>query len=299
MTSATPGSSHVKEQMVGWAFKLCGLLSLFVTVGIAVVLFAEAAHFFGEVSVVEFLFGTEWTPLFTEKHFGILPLVLGTLLVSAIAMIVAIPLGILIAVYLSEYASARVRRSLKPILEILASIPTIVFGYFALLSVTPFLQKIIPGLSGFNALSPGIVMGIMILPFVVSLTDDAMTAVPHSLRMAAYGLGSTRLQVAFRVVLPSASSGVIAACVLAVSRAVGETMLVAIAAGMRPTFTLNPLVPVQTITAYIVQVSLGDTPAGTLEYRSIFAVASVLFVLTFILNMLAQKLRASFKFTYA
>ncbi|MDO8649277.1 MAG: phosphate ABC transporter permease subunit PstC [Candidatus Peregrinibacteria bacterium] len=285
--------------MVGWAFKLCGLLSLFVTVGIAVVLFAEAAHFFGEVSVVEFLFGTEWTPLFTEKHFGILPLVLGTLLVSAIAMIVAIPLGILIAVYLSEYASARVRRSLKPILEILASIPTIVFGYFALLSVTPFLQKIIPGLSGFNALSPGIVMGIMILPFVVSLTDDAMTAVPHSLRMAAYGLGSTRLQVAFRVVLPSASSGVIAACVLAVSRAVGETMLVAIAAGMRPTFTLNPLVPVQTITAYIVQVSLGDTPAGTLEYRSIFAVASVLFVLTFILNMLAQKLRASFKFTYA
>ena len=207
-------------------------------------------------------------------------------------------LGILIAVFLSEYASPKVRRALKPVLEILASIPTIVYGYFALLWVTPMLQQVIPSLGGFNALSPGIVMGIMILPLVVSLVDDGMGAVPHSLRMAAYGLGSTRLQVAFRVVLPSASSGVIAACILAVSRALGETMLVAIAAGMRPAFTLNPLVPVQTITAFIIQVSLGDTPAGTLEYSSIFAVASVLFVLTLVLNVFAQKLRHSFSFKY-
>jgi phosphate transport system permease protein len=221
------------------------------------------------------------------------------MLVSAIAMLIAVPFGILIAVFLSEYAPLRVRAVLKPILEILASVPTVVYGYFALLTVTPLLQAVIPSMSGFNALSPGIVMGFMILPFVVSLSDDAMRAVPSTLRMAAYGLGSTRLQVAFKVVVPSASSGIIAACILAVSRAIGETMLVAIAAGMRPVLTLNPLVPVQTITSYIIQISMGDTPTGTLGYSSIFAVATVLFILTFILNIAAQKLRASFAFHYA
>lgn len=298
MTPATIKASNVKEQLIGWVFRSCGLVSIFITLGIAVVLFVETGHFFSQVSIGEFLFGTEWTPLFIEKHFGILPLLAGTVLVTAISMLIAIPAGILIAVFLSEYAPAGVRRVLKPVLEILASIPTVVFGYFALLWLTPLLQSFIPSLAGFNALSPGIVMGIMILPFVVSLTDDAMSAVPHSLRMAAYGLGSTRLQVAFRVVLPSASSGIIAACILAVSRAMGETMLVAIAAGMRPVFTANPLVPVQTITAFIIQVSLGDTPAGTLEYSSIFAVAAVLFLLTLVLNVLAQKLRLSFAYKY-
>lgn len=291
-------SLRLKERLIGWAFKLCGIVSIFVTVGIVLVLFVETFRFFQEVSLAQFLFDTQWTPLFTDKHFGIWPLIAGTMLVSTIAMLIAVPLGILIAVYLSEYASPRVRGVLKPVLEILASVPTVVYGYFALLTVTPLLQTLIPSMSGFNALSPGIVMGFMILPFVTSLSDDAMRAVPSSLRMAAYGLGSTRLQVAFKVVVPSASSGIIAACILAVSRAIGETMLVAIAAGMRPVLTLNPLVPVQSITSYIIQISLGDTPAASLGYSSIFAVATVLFVITFLLNIFAQKLRSSFKFHY-
>jgi phosphate transport system permease protein len=299
MTSAASTASQAKERAVGWIFAACGFASILVTLGIAAVLFAETARFFRDVPAWEFLFGTQWSPLFTDKQFGMLPLLAGTVLVSAIAMLIAVPFGILIAMLLDEYVPQNIRRVLKPLLEILASVPTVVYGYFALLWVTPLLQRVIPGLVGFNALSPGIVMGIMILPFVVSLVDDAMGAVPHSLRAAAYGLGSTRLQVAFRVVLPSASSGIIAACILAVSRALGETMLVAIAAGMRPVLTLNPLVPIQTITAFIIQVSLGDTPAGTLEYSSIFAVASVLFVLTFGLNVLAQKLRRSFSHVYA
>lgn len=296
MTPRATASSPLKERLIAWSFKLCGLLSIFVTAGIVVVLFVETFHFFRQVSVADFFLDTQWTPLFSEKHFGIWPLLSGTILVSAIAMLIAIPFGVLIAVFLSEYASPPVRGLLKPVLEILASIPTVVYGYFALLTVTPLLQGFLPGLSGFNALSPGIVMGIMILPFMVSLSDDAMRAVPNNLRMAAYGLGSTRLQVALKVVVPSSFSGIVAACILSVSRAIGETMLVAIAAGMRPIFTANPMVPIQTITSYIIQVSLGDTPTGTLGYRSIFAVASVLFVMTFVLNIFAQKLRQSFAF---
>jgi len=288
-----------KERLIGWMFASCGTLSICVTLGIIAVLFWETIHFFHVVPLNEFLFGTKWTPLFSEKKFGILPLIAGTLLIASIAMIFALPLGLLIAIFLREYAPPRLRRLLKPVLEILAGIPTIVYGYFALLTVTPVLQKIIPSLAGFNALSPGIVMSIMILPLMISLSEDAIHAVPEHLRAAAYALGSTRLQVIFRVVLPSAMSGIVSACILSVSRAIGETMLVTVAAGMRPTFTMNPLVPVQTITAYIVQVSLGDTPTGTLEYSSIFAVAFVLFVGTFVLNIIAQKLRHSFRFSYA
>ncbi len=295
----TLAASRGTERLAALLFGFCGIVSVFVTVGIVVVLFSESVLFFREVPVWDFLTGTHWTPLFTTKHFGVLPLLAGTFLVSAIAMLIAIPFGILIAVYLSEYAPRHLRRLLKPVLEILASVPTVVFGYFALLTVTPLLQKIIPQLAGFNALSPGLVMGVMILPMVVSLTDDAMRSVSQSLRMGAYALGSTRLQVAFKVVVPSAMSGIIAACILAVSRAIGETMLVAIAAGMRPVFTANPLVPVQTITSYIVQVSLGDAPTGTLAYSSIFAVAALLFILTFVLNVFAQQLRLSFKSRYA
>lgn len=299
MKGSATAPSRLKERAIACSFGACGFLSIFVTLGIVIVLLWETVSFFREVSLLDFFGDIQWTPLFAEKHFGIWPLLAGTMLVSLIAMAIAIPLGIIVAVFLSEYAPDKVRRTVKPILEILASIPTVVYGYFALLTVTPLLQRIIPGLAGFNALSPGIVMGIMILPFMVSLTDDAMRAVPHSLRMASYGLGSTRLQVAFRVVVPSSMSGIIAAAILSVSRAIGETMLVAIAAGMRPTLTLNPLVPVQTITSYIIQVSLGDTPAGTLGYTSIFAVATVLFALTFVLNVLAQRMRQSFKHMYA
>jgi len=289
---------QIKEKLIGMVFGFCGMLSLLVTVGIVVVIFTETIGFFKEVSFFDFMFDTQWTPLFSSKRFGILPLLAGTFLVSAISIIIAVPLGIAIAVLISQYFSKKIRGFLKPILEILAGIPTIVYGYFALLFITPFLQKIIPSLSGFNALSPGIVMGVMILPLVVSLSDDAISAVSLETKMAAYALGSSKLQVIFRIVIPFSMSGIIAAIILAVSRAVGETMLVAIAAGMRPTLTLNPLIPIQTITSYIVQVSLGDTPAGTLEYRSIFAVASVLFVITFAFNIIAQKLRHSFKFKH-
>ncbi|PIR52481.1 phosphate ABC transporter permease subunit PstC [Candidatus Peregrinibacteria bacterium CG10_big_fil_rev_8_21_14_0_10_49_16] len=291
--------SKSNERLIQWTFALCGAVSIFVTLGIFAVLFWETFHFFQEVPLGAFLFGTKWTPLFVQKQFGILPLISGTLLIALIAMIIALPLGISIAIFLREYASSHLRRTLKPILEILAGIPTIVYGYFALLTVTPFLQKVIPELAGFNALSPGIVMGIMILPLSVSLSDDAIHAVPEHLRMGAYALGAKRLEVVFRVVLPAAMSGIVSAGILSISRAIGETMLVTIAAGMRPLLTLNPLGPVQTITAYIVQVSLGDTPTGTLEYSSIFAVATVLFLCTFFLNTIAQRLRQSFQHMYA
>ena len=255
------------------------------TVGIVGVLLFETVEFFAEVPIVEFLTGTEWTPLFANPKFGVWPLVLGTLLVSGIAMAVALPLGLLSAVYLSEYAPPPMRRILKPVLEVLAGVPTVVYGYFALLFVTPLLQSMMPSLSGFNALSPGIVMGIMILPLVSSLAEDAMQSVPNGLREGAYALGATRMQTALTVVVPAAFSGITAAFILAVSRAVGETMIVAIAAGQQPRATLDPRVPIETMTAYIVQVSMGDTPAGTLEYRTIFAVGMLLFVGTFGLNL--------------
>jgi phosphate transport system permease protein len=212
---------------------------------------------------------------------------------------VSLPTGLITAIYLSEYAPARVRRVVKPVLELLAGVPTVVYGYFALLFVTPLLQRYVPGLAGFNALSPGIVMGIMILPLVSSLSEDALTAVPDGLREGAYALGATRMQTALRVVVPAAFSGISAACILAASRAIGETMIVAIAAGQQPRLTLDPRVPVETMTAYIVQVSLGDTPTGTLSYRTIFAVGMLLFVSTFILNLISNWLRERFREEYA
>ena len=287
------------EQGVEWALRACAGVSILVTVGIVSVLAVETFQFFREVSPFEFLFGTVWTPLFFQKSFGVLPLVAGTLLVSAIAMAVAVPAGLLTAVYLSEYAPTKVRRLVKPVLEVLAGVPTVVYGYFALLFVTPLLQQVLPGLSGFNALSPGLVMGIMILPMVSSLSEDALHGVPRGLREAAHALGATKMQTTTRVVLPAALSGISAAGILAVSRAIGETMIVTIAAGQQPRLTANPLVPVETMTAYIVQVSLGDTPAGTLAYRTIFAVGMLLFVSTFLLNLASNWLRERFREEYA
>ncbi len=287
------------EFLIEWALFLCALLSVGTTAGIILVLAVETFAFLREVPITDFLFGTEWTPLFATPSFGVLPLVSGTVLVSAIAMLVALPCGLLSAIYLSEYADHRVRRAIKPVLEILAGVPTVVYGYFALLFVTPLLQRVIPGLAGFNALGPGIVMGIMILPLVSSLSEDAMQAVPRSLREGSYALGATKMQTSLRVVLPAAFSGITAACILAVSRAIGETMIVAIAAGQQPRLTWNPLVPVETMTAYIVQVSLGDTPQGTLEYRTIFAVGMLLFVGTFILNLVSAWLRERYREEYA
>jgi phosphate transport system permease protein len=278
---------------------LCALLSVATTVGIIAVLAVETAAFLREVPIGEFLFGTEWTPLFSTPRFGVLPLVVGTVLVSLIAMLVALPMGLLSAIYLSEYANSRVRRVVKPVLELLAGIPTVVYGYFALLFVTPLLQEFIPALTAFNALSPGIVMGIMILPLVSSLSEDAMRAVPNGLREGSYALGATRMQTSLRVVVPAAFSGITAAFILAVSRAVGETMIVAIAAGQQPNLTWNPLVQVETMTAYIVQVSLGDTPQGTLEYRTIFAVGMLLFLSTFGLNLVSAWLRQRYREEYS
>ena len=293
------GSRRLVEFVIERLLFLCAAGSILVTAGIILVLLWETVAFLREVPITQFLFGTVWTPLFLDKQFGVLPLVSGTLLASAVAMIVAVPAGLLIAVYLSEYAPATVRRVVRPILEVLAGVPTVVYGYFALQFVTPLLQTFVPGLAGFNALSPGIVMGIMILPLVSSLSEDALRSVPNGLREGAYALGATRMQTALRVIVPAAFSGISAATVLAVSRAIGETMIVAIAAGQQPRLTLDPRVPVETMTAYIVQVSLGDTPAGTLEYRTIFAVGMLLFVSTFILNLISNWLRERFREEYA
>lgn len=286
------------ERAIGAGLALCGSLSILTTIGIVAVLVVETFAFFRQVPIWQFLTDTQWTPLFANKHFGIWPLVCGTALTSAIAILVAMPLGLLSAIYLSEFAKDKVRQTVKPLLEILAGIPTVVYGYFALLFVTPLLQRVIPQLAGFNALSPGIVMGIMITPMVASLSEDAMYAVPQGLREAAYALGSSKLQVALRVVVPAAFSGIAASFLLAVSRAIGETMIVAIAAGQQPRLTLNPLVPVETMTAYIVQVSLGDTPTGTLEYNTIFAVGMTLFLSTLILNLVSLWLRERFREQY-
>jgi phosphate transport system permease protein len=287
------------ELLIEWGLFLCALLSIGTTIGIIVVLTIETVAFLREVPIAEFLFGTEWTPLFAVPRFGVLPLVTGTALVSIIAMLVALPMGLLSAIYLSEYANPSLRRILKPVLELLAGIPTVVYGYFALLFVTPLLQRFVPSLSGFNALSPGIVMGIMILPLVSSLAEDAMRGVPRGLREGSYALGATKMQTSLRVVVPAAFSGITAAFILAVSRAIGETMIVAIAAGQQPRLTFDPTVPVETMTAYIVQISLGDTPQGTLEYRTIFAVGMLLFVGTFGLNLVSAWLRERYREEYA
>lgn len=273
----------------------CGLLTILTTAGILGVLAVETLAFFSEVSPLALIFDTQWTPLFAEKHFGIWPLLAGTFLTSFIAISVALPFGLLAAVFLSELGSERARRVLKPALEMLAGIPTIVYGYFALVVVSPALQTIVPGLAGFNALSPGIVMGIMIIPMIASLSEDALYAVPQSLREGAYALGAAKLPTIFRVVLPSATSGIAAAVILAVSRAIGETMVVAIAAGQQPRLTLDPRVPIETMTAYIVQVSMGDTPTGTIEYRTIFVVGTLLFLLTFLMNIGSYRLARRFR----
>lgn len=276
----------------------CAAGSVLVTAGIIGVLAFETVGFFSEVPVTDFLFGTVWTPLFSDQQFGVLPLVAGTLLVSFIAMLVALPTGVLAAIYLSEYAPTTVRRVVKPVLEVLAGIPTVVYGYFALLYVTPLLQQVFPSMSAFNALSPGLVMGIMILPLVSSLSEDALHAVPNGLREGAYALGATRMQAALRVVVPAAFSGISASFILAMSRAIGETMIVAIAAGQQPRMTLNPLQSVETMTAYIVQVSLGDSPSGSLQFRTIFAVGMLLFLMTFALNLVSNWLRRRFREVY-
>jgi len=292
------GSTKFKEKLIERLLLSCSLLSVFTTFGIIWVLLSESIGFFKHVSIFSFLTDTQWTPLFTDKHYGILPLLSGTLLTTFIAILVAVPLGLASAVYLSEYASPKARNIIKPLMEILAGVPTVVYGYFALLFVTPILKVLIPGISGFNALSAGLVMGVMIIPMVSSLSEDAMHAVPMGLKEGAYALGSHKLQVAFRIVFPAALSGITAAVILAVSRAIGETMIVAIAAGQQPNLTANPLVPVMTITAYIVQVSLGDTPHGTIEYQTIFVCGLTLFLLTFILNVISFKLRKHFQEVY-
>jgi len=288
----------IKELVIEKSLFSSALVTIAVTIGIILVLAVEAIRFFSEVSILDFFTDTQWTPLFTEKHFGILPLLSGTLLTSFIAIAVALPIGLSISIYLSEYAPKSFRKTVKPLLELLAAVPTVVYGFFALIVVTPFLQEIIPDLSGFNSLSAGIVMGIMIIPYISSLSEDALHAVPQSLREASYGMGATKLQTAFKVAVPAASSGIIVSIILAISRAIGETMIVAIAAGQQPRLTLDPTVPVETITAYIVQVSLGDVQHGSIEYRTIFAAGITLFVLTFLLNTLSYRIRKKYQMKY-
>ena len=281
---------RIKEKALEGTFALCASLSIFTTIGVIAVLLFESIAFFREIPISRFLTETQWTPLFAEKHFGIIVLASATFLTTAIAMAVALPFGLMAAIYMSEYASERTRRILKPSIEILAGIPTVVYGYFALLFVTPLLKKLIPSISGFNALSAGIVMGIMIIPTVASLSEDALYAVPRSLREGAYALGASTRQVVTGIVIPAASSGILASFILGVSRALGETMIVAIAAGQTPRLTLNPLVPVETMTAYIVQVSLGDVPTGSLEFRTIFAVGLTLFLMNLAFNLISYNL---------
>ncbi|WP_333654485.1 phosphate ABC transporter permease subunit PstC [Dissulfurispira sp.] len=289
---------RVREFLIEAFLFLSAVSSIFITLSIVIVLFYESFGFFKEVPIIEFLTGTQWTPLFAEPKFGVLPLVAGTLLTTAIALSVALPLGLITAIYLSEYAPHRVRETVKPILELLEAVPTVVYGYFALLFLTPILQKFIPDLSGFNALSPGIIMGIMIIPYVSSVSEDAMRAVPMHIKEGSYAMGATRLQTAFKVVIPAAFSGIAAAFIMGISRAIGETMVVAIAAGMMPNFTFNPLESVQTFTSYIVQVSLGDVPHGTLEYKTIFAAGIVLFFMTLFFNIFGFFLKSKLREKY-
>jgi len=276
----------------------CALVSVATTIGIVVALAGPAIDFFSEVSIWDYFTGTRWAPLFKPQDFGVLPLVVGTLVTTFWACLVALPFGLGAAIYLSEYARERTRRWLKPALETLAGIPTVVYGYFALTYVTPHLKDLGLGVEVFNALSAGLVMGVMILPTVASLSDDAMTAVPMSLREGAFGLGASKLQVSTRVVVPAALSGIVASFVLAISRAIGETMIVAIAAGLQPTIAFNPLHAVETMTAYIAQVGIGDVPTGSTEYKTIFAVGATLFVATFIMNMIAIRLVRKYREVY-
>lgn len=287
------GSTPLVERFVEYLLMGCGLLTIATTLGILSTLAFETVGFLAEVPITALLFDTQWTPLFADKHFGIWPLVMGTVLTSTLALSVGLPLGLLAAIFLSELSTPRVRRWAKPALEVLAGVPTIVYGYFALVVLTPALQTFIPDLAGFNTLSPGLVIGIMITPMIASLSDDALRAVPGSLREASYGLGASKIPTVLRIVLPAARGGITASVILAVSRAIGETMIVAIAAGQQPHLSLDPRVPMETMTAFIVQVSMGDTPTGTLEYRSIFVVGTVLFLMTFAMNIASYRMTRS------
>jgi phosphate transport system permease protein len=286
------------EDVVKVALALCAFVSVATTVGIVVALFVPAIEFFSEISIVDFLTGTNWAPLFEPPAFGVLPLIAGTLLVTGCACLVCIPFGLGSAIYLSEYARPRTRKYLKPLLEVLAGIPTVVYGYFALTFMTPLLQDIGVGVGVFSALSAGIVMGVMLLPTVASVSEDSMSAVPRDLRDGAFALGSTRLHVSTRIVVPAAISGIIASFVLAISRAVGETMIVLIAAGGQPNWTWNPLDAVQTMTAFIAATGQGDVPTGSIEYKTIFAVGAALFVMTFVMNLFAIRLVRRFREVY-
>lgn len=286
------------EKLIELAMLLCSIVSILTTIGIILVLSVDTVKFFAEISFWDFITDTQWTPLFAEKHFGILPLLSGTILTTLIATIIAVTVGLSIAVYLNEYASKKFTATAKPILEILATIPSVVYGFFALQFITPLLQSFIPSLAGFNALSPGIVMGVMIIPYITSLSEDALRAVPSSLREASYGLGANKFQTAFKVMVPAASSGIIVSVILAISRALGETMIVAIAAGQQPNLTLNPLESVETITTYIVQVSMGDVPQDSLEYRTIFAAGITLFAFTFLLNNISHWIQKKYQNNY-
>lgn len=289
---------HLPERIIQGILFLAAFSAVAVTIAIMVILVYESLGFFKHVSIWEFVTDTQWTPLFSIKHFGVLPLVAGTLVTAAVALAIAVPLGTVTAIYLSEFAPHKVRETVKPFLELLEGVPTVVYGYFALLFVTPLLQLFIPDLPGFNMLGAGIVMGIMIIPYVSSVSEDAMRAVPMHIREGSYAMGATRFQTAIRVVTPAATSGIIAAYILGISRAIGETMIVAVAAGTQPNLTWNPMEGAATITAYIVQVSLGDLPHGSLEYQSIFAVGIVLLLMTLLFNVIGHLLRRRFREVY-
>jgi phosphate transport system permease protein len=287
-----------REKAIETVLLLAACVSVFTTLGIVYILLKESFAFFTHVSLWDFLTDTQWTPLFDDAHFGIMVLLSGTLTSSAVALLVAIPLGTIIAIYLSEFAGHKTRETLKPLLELLSGVPTIIYGYFALLFVTPLLQKIFPELPGFNVLSAGLVMGIMIIPYVASLSEDAMRAVPMGLREGSYAMGATRYQTAVRVVVPAAISGIASAYILGISRAVGETMILAVAAGMQPSLTFNPMEPAATITSFIVQVALGDLPHGSVGYQTIFAAGLMLLLLTLAFNMLGYWVRRRYREAY-
>jgi phosphate transport system permease protein len=287
-----------RDRIVELVLLAAGLVAVFTTVAIVFILFYESTFFFEHVSVKDFLTDTMWTPLFADARYGILPLVSGTLTVTGVAILVAIPVGTIVAIYLSEFAPHHLRESVKPVLELLGAVPTVVYGYFALLAVTPMLQKIWPELPGFNMLSAGLVIGLMIVPYVASVSEDAMRAVPNYMREGSYAMGATKMQTALRVVVPGAFSGLAAAYILGISRAVGETMVVAIAAGMMANLTFNPAEPAATITAYIVQVSLGDLPHDSIGYQSIFAAGLVLMLMTLVLNVIGFFLTRRFREAY-
>jgi len=289
---------HVSERLIEGVLFLAAFSAVAVTIAIVAILVLESAHFFEHVPLIDFLTDTQWTIMFSEKHYGVLPLLAGTLVTTTVGLLVAVPVGTITAIYLSEFAGHRTREIIKPVLELLAGIPTVVFGYFALVMVTPALQWFMPELPGFNMLGPGLVIGIMIIPYVSSVAEDAMRAVPLHMREGSYAMGATRLQTALRVVVPAATSGIVAAYILGISRAIGETMVVAVAAGQQPNFTWDPREPGATITAFIVQVALGDLPHGSIEYQSIFAVGLVLVLMTLFFNVLGHLARKRFREAY-